>query len=180
MLTNRKRYLKELTNEQYYFIEKRLEKANVINIIQYFKNCFGCWITYKRVIAVSEYSGIKVSLSFGAKVNQILMNYYGRINNDQICSLLNDKFCIGIAPKELDSYCATYLGLDKVKNLKTKNYYDLIDVDTKNKVMSGTAKDIGEFLNVNKNHVYASIASNSFLEKEGKKYSVMQVKLYGN
>ena len=46
--------------------------------------------------------------------------------------------------------------------------------------MSGTAKDIGEFLKVNKNHVYASIASNSFLEKEGKKYSVMQVKLYGN
>ena len=108
------------------------------------------------------------------------MNYYGRVNNDSICSILNENFHLGITPKDLDSYCATYLGLDKVKNLKTKNYYDLIDVDTKNKVMSGTAKDIGEFLNVNKNHVYASIASNSFLEKEGKKYSVMQVKLYGN
>lgn len=180
MLTNRKRYLKELTNEQYYFIEKRLEKSNIINIMQYFKNCFGCRITYKHVVAVSEYSGIKVSLSFGAKINQILMNYYGRVNNDSICSILNENFHLGITPKDLDSYCATYLGLDKVKNLKTKNYYDLIDVDTKNKVMSGTAQDIGDFLKVNKNHVYASISNNSFLEKEGKKYSVMQVKLYGN
>ena len=180
MLTNRKRYLKELTNEQYYFIEKRLEKANIINIIHYFKNCFGCWITYKHVVAVSEYSGIKTSLSFGAKINQILMNYYGRVNNDSICSILNENFHLGIAPKELDSYCAAYLGLEKVKKLKTKNYYNLVDVDTKKTVFSGTAKEIGEFLKVNKNRVYASISSNSFLEKEGKKYSVMQVKLYGN
>ena len=113
MLTNRKRYLKELTNEQYYFIEKRLEKSNIINIMQYFKNCFGCRITYKHVVAVSEYSGIKVSLSFGAKINQILMNYYGRVNNDSICSILNENFHLGITPKDLDSYCATYLGLEQ-------------------------------------------------------------------
>lgn len=175
MLTNRKRYLKELTNEQCRFVQKHISERSKANLIKKFHERFKCWISLNHILAVADETLYSLG-SIDEKVDAFLKKYYGKVTTSILVDYLDKYYHLGLSCKEISEYAVNYLNLKK-SAAKAREYLILVNMNTKEKVAEGAVNDLAEYLGVRKKYFNSVCSSYDYIRQDNTIYKIVKVEL---